>query len=262
LILVLTTNDQRPTTNDGFMTWIKICGITNLEDALVAVDAGADALGFVFYEKSPRNISPDEAREIIAELPEQVERVGVYVADIPFGTVKSVGLTALQRHVGISSNSADPKKSERLTAYSSSKPLKLFLSFPMRFFFDGEEQNTELLAQLSQIGRQSSQNRVIAKGFFDTLFLDSGTPNKPGGTGNPFDWKKALPIVEEMHHAGWKLVVAGGLTPENVSEAMGILHPWGVDVSSGVEARPGKKDPEKVRAFIKAVREADKANSN
>lgn len=243
------------------MTWIKICGITNLEDALVAVEAGADALGFVFYEKSPRNISPEVAREIVAELPEHVERVGVYVADFPVGTVMSVGLTALQRHVGILSDSADPKNSVRLTAYSSSKPLKLFLSFPMRFFFDGQEQNTELLAQLSQLRRQSSQNRAIANGFLDTLFLDSGTPDKPGGTGNPFDWKRALPVVEEIQHAGWKLVVAGGLAPDNIAEGMSILHPWGVDVSSGVEVRPGKKDPEKVRAFIKAVREAEKANS-
>jgi phosphoribosylanthranilate isomerase len=94
------------------------------------------------------------------------------------------------------------------------------------------------------------------------LFLDSGTAEQPGGTGRVFNWKAAIPIAGCINDAGWPLVVAGGLTPENVGEAMGILHPWGVDVSSGVEAKLGKKDHEKVRAFIKAVREADKANSN
>jgi phosphoribosylanthranilate isomerase len=244
------------------MTWVKICGITNLEDAQLAVEAGADAVGFVFYEKSPRHITPEKARIIAEELPEHVERVGVCVGDTPVGKTLSVGLTAFQRHVGVSNNSAGPKKSEGLTGYSLSKPLKSFLSFPMRFFLDGEEQNTELLAQLSKLRQQSSEHRVIAEGFVDTLFLDSGNPDKPGGTGNPFDWKRALPVVEEMQHAGWKIVVAGGLTPDNVAVAISILHPWGVDVSSGVEIHPGKKDPEKIRAFIKAVRDADKANSN
>jgi phosphoribosylanthranilate isomerase len=93
------------------------------------------------------------------------------------------------------------------------------------------------------------------------FFLDPGTPEQPGGSGKVFDWKAAIPIAECINDAGWKTVVAGGLTPDNVSKAMAILHPWGVDVSSGVEAKPGKKDPGKVRAFIQAVREADKANS-
>ena len=244
------------------MTWVKICGITNLEDALLAVEAGADALGFVFYEKSPRSISPDRAREIIAGLPEQVEKVGVCVGDIPFGTSMSVGLTAFQRHVDISDNSTDANHTRGLTAYSSARPCKLFLSYPVSFFLDGEERDTGLLAQLSHIRKQGSEIRFIPERFFDTLFLDSSTADQPGGTGNPFGWKKALPVAEEMRRGGWKLVVAGGLTANNVAEAMSILHPWGVDVSSGVEASPGKKDPDKVRAFIKAVRDADKANSN
>jgi phosphoribosylanthranilate isomerase len=94
--------------------------------------------------------------------------------------------------------------------------------------------------------------------------LDSGTPSHPGGTGTRFDWTSSgtAQIVGLIRSAGWNLIVAGGLRAENVREAMTLLHPWGVDVASGVESGPGKKDPEKVRAFIRAVREADKADSN
>jgi phosphoribosylanthranilate isomerase len=97
--------------------------------------------------------------------------------------------------------------------------------------------------------------------LFGTFVLDSGDMRAPGGTGKAFDWKKAVPIAEGLRRSGAKLVVAGGLTPQNVVEAMNILKPWGVDVASGVEAHPGKKDPEKVRAFVKAVRDADRKTS-
>ncbi len=93
---------------------------------------------------------------------------------------------------------------------------------------------------------------------FDTVLLDSTTPGQPGGTGRAFDWKRIAPLVHVMNKSV-KVIAAGGLTPENVAEAMRILHPWGVDVSSGVEASAGKKDPNKVRAFVTAVREADRA---
>jgi phosphoribosylanthranilate isomerase len=95
----------------------------------------------------------------------------------------------------------------------------------------------------------------------DTFVLDSGDLRNPGGTGKTFDWEKAVPISEGMRQGGVRLVVAGGLTPSNVVEAMEILKPWGVDVVSGVEASPGKKDPEKVRAFVRAVREMDRRAS-
>jgi phosphoribosylanthranilate isomerase len=91
----------------------------------------------------------------------------------------------------------------------------------------------------------------------DTVFLDSGTPQQPGGTGRTFDWEKSVPLVERIKENA-KVVVAGGLTPDNVTDAIRILKPWGVDVVSGVEASPGKKDPEKVRAFIRAVRQSEK----
>jgi phosphoribosylanthranilate isomerase len=97
------------------------------------------------------------------------------------------------------------------------------------------------------------------KDFFQTVFIDSSTLQQPGGTGQVFDWKRAAAIIEFAKKT-LQVVVAGGLTPNNVAEAMRILKPWGVDVSSGVEARPGKKDPEKVRAFIKAVRSLENRN--
>jgi phosphoribosylanthranilate isomerase len=102
----------------------------------------------------------------------------------------------------------------------------------------------------------------LSEGWLDTFVLDSGDLRAPGGTGKTFDWNKAAPIVEGMRQGGVKLVVAGGLTADNVSEAIAILKPWGVDVASGVEATPGKKDPEKVRAFVNAVRAADKSSRN
>jgi phosphoribosylanthranilate isomerase len=103
-----------------------------------------------------------------------------------------------------------------------------------------------------------TQERPV--GVFDTLFLDSGNSQQPGGTGRPFDWDEAAPTVQSLKR-NQKIVIAGGLTPANVGEAIGLLKPWGVDVVSGVEASPGKKDPEKVRAFVKAVRDIDRKTS-
>jgi len=238
------------------MTWIKICGITNLEDALAAVEAGADALGFVFYEKSPRLVAPEKAGEIIQELPEQIERVGVLAGELKGSINMPEGISAIQWTVA-----AGP---EDFMGFGSGppgpvRPSKLFVSFPVSRFLDGE--STERL-QTGFAGLGEISGSEDSRPALDALFLDSGSPLQPGGTGKTFDWRKALPIAEGVRQGGLKLVVAGGLTPGNVAEAMAILRPWGVDVSSGVEARPGKKDPEKVRAFIRAVREADKARSN
>lgn len=241
----------------GFMTWVKICGITNLEDALVAVDAGADAVGFVFYEKSPRFVSVEAAREIIAELPERVEKVGVFVgnARIEFGVeFVDVGLTATQSYLPVS----EPPKGERPTAKAFGRSAfptlkKFFLALPAAYL---SEKNTRSLAeQYGRLRYADGGKPAIPDGFFDTFLLDSGGLREPGGTGAIFDWEKAGAAVRMLQDEGLKVIVAGGLTSDNVHEAMRILHPWGVDVASGVEARPGKKDPEKVRAFVKSVRE-------
>jgi phosphoribosylanthranilate isomerase len=137
------------------------------------------------------------------------------------------------------------------------RPLKIFFSLPTAYFLGDEQKIDGLGESFRHLRRRAPGQPAIPEGCFDTFFLDSGTLQQPGGTGQVFDWGKAMPVAEGMREGGLKLVVAGGLTPANVAEAMRILKPWGVDVSSGVEARPGKKDPDKVRAFVAAVRQED-----
>ena len=158
-----------------------------------------------------------------------------------------IGLSGLQTCI-------DPNSASKagVNTMPLSPRLNRYVVLPVRRFL-----NNDLSFDSFAISARNEKSSEYATAFF----LDSGTAEQPGGTGRVFDWKAAIPIAKCVSDAGWKLVVAGGLTPENVQEPIGILHPWGVDVSSGVEARPGKKDPEKVRAFVKAVRETDKANS-
>ncbi|SRR5581483_3651524 len=221
------------------MTWVKICGITNLDDARTAVDAGADALGFVFYEKSPRNIEFDRAREIVSSLNGDVETVGVFVDQDPgkmIEVAQKLGLKAVQLHRTnlLTGNLGDQPGVAGLCA----DDIKVYFVFPASGFMWPSE--------------PGSRDRSGLAG----IFLDSGTEQQPGGTGNTFDWKEARRLVSAMSQ-DVNVIVAGGLTPENVAGAIEVLHPYGVDVSSGVEAKPGKKDPQKVRAFIRAVRQAD-----
>ena len=234
------------------MTWVKICGITNPEDAKVAVDAGADALGFVFYDKSPRKVGVHVAREIVSDLPQEIEKAGVFVQGsgrAPGAIANEVGLTALQTTLQLAR--ASELRSALPSAAGFLHPPKCFLSFSASWFLGNR---TELLRELVLLQNPGQVNPAgIA-----AVFLDSSTLQQPGGTGKTFDWERAVPVAEEIRQGGLKLVVAGGLTPDNVAEAMRILRPWGVDVSSGVEASPGTKDPEKVRAFISAVRNADR----
>jgi phosphoribosylanthranilate isomerase len=222
------------------MTWVKICGITNLEDAQTAVDAGADALGFVFYEESPRNIEPDAVQKLIEQLPPRPEKVGVFAGD---GIQHCVDLAmrceldAVQLHLAAWAMPSQRTDAE-FRATILSKPVKIYVAFPIKALIE-EQLHLDL-------GKP-----------YDAIFLDSGTPERPGGTGQVFNWERALPAVGNASKK-INVVIAGGLTPTNVADAMRILKPWGVDVASGVESTPGKKDPEKVRAFIAAVREADR----
>ena len=222
------------------MTWVKICGTTNLEDALTAIDAGTEALGFVFYEKSPRKIDVEAAREIVSQLPGNVEKVGVFVNELPervARTADEVGLTAVQLHGDEHGNSS---------SQVSNGPRKLFVAIPVSL--------------LSQAGNKSAGLTWFSARpeACSAIFLDSGTPEQRGGTGKTFDWEDARPWVSLLSEK-FRIVVAGGLTPTNVADAMRLLHPWGVDVASGVELKPGKKDPKKVRAFVQAVRRAEKS---
>jgi phosphoribosylanthranilate isomerase len=217
------------------MTWIKICGMTNLEDALVAVEAGADAVGFVFYEKSPRHVTVETAREIVAKLPERVDKIGVFVNEVPeriSAITNQAGLTAVQFH-------GDEWRSPQ--GYAVNRDA--FFCLPM---LEMVRDPSTAIHSLRNI--ESFPNLV---GFL----LDSGTAEKRGGTGKVFPWGDALSLSSLK--ALQRIVIAGGLTPSNVGQAVEYLEPFGVDVVSGVEARPGKKDPEKIRAFVKAVREMD-----
>lgn len=241
------------------MTWIKICGITNLEDAKLAVGAGADALGFIFYEKSLRNVSVDAARQIVAELPEKVEKVGVFVtppenlADL----YNSVRLTAIQLSLGFGDAASGSNRALGLDCFWKSPK---FIT-ALRVGVDLEDDVLQgLISSLEHWGEGIPEDArsLLPSGLFDTFLLDSGTKTEVGGTGKTFDWKRAVPLVEAMRK-NLKVVVAGGLNPENVGEAIRTLHPWGVDVASGTETAAGKKDPGKVRAFVEAVRRADKA---
>lgn len=241
------------------MAWVKICGITNLEDALTALDAGADALGFVFYEKSRRYVHTEIASQITKQLPQTIEKIGVFVGN--YGgdlaeLVRKVGLTGMQTHIGPGLESGPQGKAYGAGCFPDG--FEACISLPAEWFVEGQDSIREFLAQITaERETRRSQSAAGSTSSLPTIFLDSGSLQQPGGTGRVFDWQKALPIVEYMR-PNFRTVVAGGLTPSNVAEAMQVLKPWGVDISSGVEAKPGKKDPDKVRAFIAAVRAAEK----
>jgi phosphoribosylanthranilate isomerase len=221
------------------MTWIKICGITNLEDAQTAVDAGANALGFVFYSKSPRKVGAEAVREIIANVPAAIEKVGVFVDEEPEQirqVVAATCISAVQLHGkrSVESVFSDPRSFDLSLGVSKIIPV-----------LPGDSLKEDLLVSMP-----------IREGVF-ALLLDAQTNGLLGGTGTTFDWNATHEIVE-MISLQLPIIVAGGLTSLNVAGAMKLFQPFGVDVSSSVEAKPGKKDPEKVRAFVQAVRTAEK----
>jgi len=218
------------------MTWTKICGITNLEDALTAVDAGADALGFVFYESSPRRIDPEAARKIVKELPEMIEKVGVFVNQSEESIcvlADAAGLTAVQLH----GDNEDPHVADLI---AERRPhLKVVVGISM------------------QHPKPEAWAMMWHPDVVHAFLVDSGNSSNYGGTGKTFNWQASQRSIAEIARLG-RVVVAGGLTPGNVTAAIRLLRPWGVDVASGVETRPGKKDREKVRAFVAAVRMGEK----
>ncbi|HEX6880540.1 MAG TPA: phosphoribosylanthranilate isomerase [Terriglobales bacterium] len=211
--------------------WVKICGTTNLSDALLAVGAGADAVGFVFGP-SKRQVTTEQAGKITRELPARIEKIGVLVNESPERIeeiVQTAGLTGVQ---------LQGDESPELVAELRRLNLR-FLAKTIHAMADPEK-----LAQT--ISKYS--------GFVDTVLLDSGNPAERGGTGKRFDWEIAGRELAKV--SGVRVIVAGGLNVGNVGDAIAMLRPWGVDVVTGVESEPGKKDPEKVRAFIAAARAA------
>ncbi len=231
------------------MTWVKICGTTSLEDARLALESGADALGFVFAE-SPRRVAPEAAQQIIAQLPAKVQKVGVFVkepARYVREVVERIGLTSIQLHGG----EDELATASDLAPWAAHRGLRVILAFSL---FSGPHK--EVISGF-EVARDAALNRKPRPAFL----LDAGTRERPGGTGRRFNWELAAPIFHSAQNA-LELIVAGGLNPENVGEAIHLLRPWGVDVVSGVESAPGKKDAEKVRAFMAAVRQADKERTS
>ena len=199
---------------------VKICGITNLPDGMAAAEAGADLLGFVFYDQSPRHISMAAAAALIPKLPPLVLKVGVFVnapEDVVVQTIRECGLSLLQFH------------GDEPPDYCAQFGLMSMKAFRVRD-----------AASLSALREYPT----------DAWLLDAYSPGKPGGTGETFNWNLAL----EARAWGCPIFLAGGLTPDNVAEAVRRAQPYGVDVSSGVEAAPGRKDHAKVRAFIQAAK--------
>jgi phosphoribosylanthranilate isomerase len=202
---------------------LKVCGMTRLADALHALQQGATALGFVFWPTSPRAISPQDAREIIAALPPGTTSVGVFVNEPPEQVrevVTASGVTAVQLH-----GDEDPEHFD-------------FLECPLL--------RSVTLDDLAETSRGWPKET--------TWLLDASDRVRRGGTGTPIDWDRAAVVAR--HH---KVVLAGGLTPSNVEEAIRTVRPFGVDVSSGVEASPGIKDFEKVSTFLANARQAFEA---
>jgi phosphoribosylanthranilate isomerase len=212
--------------------WIKICGNTTLEDARFAAECGAHAVGFVFAP-SPRRVEADLVRSITQHLPPQLEKYGVFV-DAAFdeivATVNATGLTGVQFH-----RTSDP-----------------LLPFRIREHFAGRIGILRVLHFTSPDFEQQIKELSRSE---DPVLVDSSTPRAVGGTGTSFDWHQARStFLRAAPHL--RVVAAGGLTPENVKQAIETMRPWGVDVVSGVESAPGKKDPARVLAFIRNAQEA------
>jgi len=223
------------------MTWVKICGTTNLEDARLSIDAGADALGFIFAE-SPRRIGPPAAKKIVARLRENVEKVGVFVnedAEKIREIVNQIGLTSVQLHGDEDANFIRA----------------LCEDFPRLRVYKTLAANSRLKDALLVFRGANAPDCILV----DTAVNgtgERGIGTKMGGSGRKSDWRSVTAV---MAGDNGKWIIAGGLTPQNVAQAIQILRPYGVDVVSGVESSPGKKDPTKVKAFLQAVRDADKS---
>lgn len=213
--------------------WVKICGNTSVEDALVAVEAGADAVGFVFAS-SPRQVTVQDVAAITQKLPETIEKIGVFVDATVEEIVTSVinsGLTGVQLHFQAS----------------------MELPAQLRERLGAEVRILRVVHYGAGAAKEAEAYALDAN--VDAVLVDSRTAREAGGTGVAFDWNEASRKLFG-DGAKAKLVAAGGLKPENVAEAIAKLRPWGVDAVSGVEAAPGRKDFAKVREFVARARAA------
>ena len=195
---------------------VKVCGMTSLKDALVAVEVGADAVGFIFYKKSPRSVTMKTVREIVLELPPFVDTVGVFVDE----TAEQVNKIADYCNLDIIQLHGDESPT-----YCKKIRRKVIKAFRIK-----DMQSVKKISNFQVSG----------------FLLDTFSENLHGGTGKVFDWNLALPAKKFG-----PVIMAGGLTPNNVQQAVRQIRPYGVDVCSGVESEPGIKDHKKVRAFLK-----------
>jgi phosphoribosylanthranilate isomerase len=205
---------------------IKFCGITSLADARLAVDAGAWAIGLIFWPGSPRRCEEAAATEIATALKRRAQIVGVFVnpaLEEVVRTVDSVGLTAVQLH-----GDEGPSFCAEAARRTGCKVIKA--------------------ARI----RSGADIQALIPFHTDYHLLDSHVAGRPGGSGETFEWELA-----RAHRGPVPVILSGGLTPENVAEAIAAVQPFAVDVASGIEASPGRKDPAKLRAFAEAVRAAD-----
>ena len=208
--------------------FVKVCGITRAEDGQMAAEAGVDGVGFVFYAMSPRRVDPARAAAIARALPPLIVRVGVFVdatRDEMARVADEVGLDVLQLH--------------------GDEPPEALEDLPRRAL------------KAVRVGQGFSPEAALRYGAAAGLVVDTrlvGETVMPGGTGIPFDWR----LIKGLRERVGFLMLAGGLGPDNVAEAIAEVRPHAVDVSSGVERLPGGKDPERVRAFVSAVRRAER----
>ncbi len=201
------------------MVRVKICGITNVEDALQAVGAGADAIGFVFHDQSPRALSPEQAAAIVQALPPFVQAVGLFVnagVDFVNATANACRLDIVQLH------------GDEMPDFCGLVQRRVIKAF-----------------RIKDVTSLDAMKNYRVAGYL----LDAWSPKAFGGTGTTFNWE-----IARIAGKFGPIILAGGLTPDNVRQAVQTVAPYGVDVSSGVETAPGRKDPEKVREFIRRAR--------
>ena len=205
---------------------VKVCGVTRASDALLASELGASAVGFVFWDKSPRSIQPAQAAEIAARLPPDVAPIGVFIDASPAwieAVSARVGLAAVQLH------------GDETPEFCLGLPYRVIKAVPL-----GEPADVEAAARLPETV---------------TPLVDVDDPERKGGTGRMVDWALAANVARRR-----RIFLAGGLTPTNVAEAVRLVRPYALDVSSGLEASPGIKSPELLQAFFGALVETDQTS--
>jgi phosphoribosylanthranilate isomerase len=216
--------------------WVKICANTNLEDARLAAELGADAVGFVFAP-SKRQVTSDQVAAIVPHLPARLEKIGVFTsrdAALIADYVRETGLTGVQLHGGF-----DLGLIQRLRVELGDNAAVIQT---LHWVVGGVDGNVkEIREQLRALERQSAVDRIL---------VDSKMGDTSGGSGVRFDWSAAHSVFVDSRYP---VIVAGGLDPANVGEAIAAMAPWGVDVASGVETAPGRKDPQKLLRFMESA---------